>query len=114
MNYDQFLRDKITRLRLERNISEYQLSLELGKCKTYIQAITSGKSLPSFDAFFDLCSFFGITPADFFAPDTRQSTAFRHTADKLARLSPADLALVDELIDRLTSRTGGNCNETRR
>lgn len=49
MDYAQFVRNRITSLRLEKGISEYQLSYELGKCKTYIQAISSGKSLPSFD-----------------------------------------------------------------
>lgn len=103
MNYDKYLRDKISALRTERNISEYHLSLELGKCKTYIQSITSGKSLPSFEAFFDLCEFFGITPEEFFALDTKNSVAIHQTYEKLSLLSPSDLALVNELIDRLAS-----------
>ena len=43
MNYDDFIRERITRLRLERNLSEYQLSYELGQSKGYIQSITSGR-----------------------------------------------------------------------
>lgn len=44
MNYDDFIRERITRLRLERNLSEYQLSYELGQSKGYIQSITSGRA----------------------------------------------------------------------
>lgn len=100
MNYALYLREKITSLRLERNISEYQLSTELGKCKTYIQAISSGKSLPSFDAFFDLCEYFELTPAEFFtasAPTKQQ----RHIQHNLSRLSPEDTALLVQVLDRL-------------
>lgn len=38
------IRDKITKLRVEHNhLSEYQLSLDLGQSKGYIQGIASGK-----------------------------------------------------------------------
>ena len=86
--------------------------LELGKCKTYIQAITSGKSLPSFDAFFDLCDFFEITPAEFFTSDKESSAAILHTCRKLDRISADDLALVNDLLDRLDSHSNEDgCNE---
>lgn len=103
MNYEQYLREKITLLRLERNISEYHLSTELGKCKTYIQAITSGKSLPSFDAFFDLCEYFNLSPEEFFASGniTEQQ---RRIHKKLALLLPDDMNLLEQLLDRLLTQ----------
>ena len=42
-----YIAKRITELRLARNISEYQMSLELGQSKSYVQSITSGKNLPS-------------------------------------------------------------------
>ena len=54
-----FIRHRITQLRLSRQMSEYQLSLELGQCKSYIQGITSGKSLPSVKQLYNICDFFG-------------------------------------------------------
>ena len=57
MNYDDFIRERITRLRLERNLSEYQLSYELGQSKGYIQSITSGRALPSMAMFLDICDY---------------------------------------------------------
>lgn len=113
MNYEKYLRDKITRLRLEKNLSEYQLSLELGKCKTYIQAISSGKSLPSFDAFFDLCEYFQLTPEEFFSQDGCDSPQHRRIQHKMESLTAEDLALVEQILDRLSDHTGqeGDCNE---
>ena len=39
---EKFVRDRITELRIKADISEYQLSLELGHSKSYIQSISSG------------------------------------------------------------------------
>lgn len=35
--YIQFLRDRITQLRLQKGVSEYQMSLDLGHSRGYIQ-----------------------------------------------------------------------------
>lgn len=103
MDYEQYLRDKITSLRLEKNISEYQLSYELGKSKTYIQAISSGKTLPSFDAFFDLCEYFDLTPEEFFAQTGNETAQKRRILRKLNALRTEDLNLVEQLLDRLSA-----------
>ncbi len=39
--YDKFVRDRINELRMKKNVSEYQLSLDLGHSQGYIQSITS-------------------------------------------------------------------------
>lgn len=69
----KFVQERITQLRLAKNISEYQLSTELGHCKSYIQGISSGQNLPSLKALFDICDYFQITLQEFFddaAPDS--------------------------------------------
>ena len=50
--FEDFPRARITELRLEANVSEHRMSLELGKSESYIRSITSGRSLPSFREFF--------------------------------------------------------------
>lgn len=104
MDYEQYLREKITSLRIEQNLSEYQLSTEIGRCKTYIQAISSGKSLPSFESFFDICEYFGLTPAEFFIPSDI-TTQQRRILRLVETLSSTDLDLVEQLIERLSSDT---------
>ena len=99
-DYRQFLRDRITQLRLDQNLSEYQLSLMLGKCKTYLQAISSGKSLPSFEAFFDICDYFEITPEEFFKDHEKDNPKLRRLRHKLDTLSDEDLALIEKILDK--------------
>lgn len=69
-----FVRKRITQLRLQRNMSEYELSLALGHCQGYIQSIVSGRTLPSMMAFFEICSFFDIEPWEFFFPVVKNPT----------------------------------------
>lgn len=66
MQYDEYIRQRITQLRLQKNLSEYKLSHELGHGDSYIRGITSGKSLPSMKEFLYICEYFKITPKEFF------------------------------------------------
>ena len=63
---EKFIAERITELRLKKDISEYQMSLDLGKNKSYIQNISSGRSLPSMSQFYEICRYFEITPQEFF------------------------------------------------
>lgn len=47
LQYEQYLRERITELRGQKNVSEHRLSLELGKSGSYIRSITSGATMPS-------------------------------------------------------------------
>ena len=40
----QFVRDRITQLRLKKGVSEYQMSYDLGHSRSYVYNISSGKS----------------------------------------------------------------------
>lgn len=52
--YEKFIQERINELRMKKNISEYQLSLDLGHSQGYIQSITSGRNLPSMGAFLEV------------------------------------------------------------
>ena len=60
-----FIRDRITELRLQKGVSEYKMSMDLGHSKSYIQSISSGKSLPSLSEFLYICEYFDISPKAF-------------------------------------------------
>lgn len=66
MKDEDFIRKKIDKLRLERGLSERQLSFDLGHSGNYINAISSGRTLPSMSEFIYMCSFFHVTPQEFF------------------------------------------------
>lgn len=63
---EKFIVDRITQLRVEKNVSEYQLSYDLGFSKSYMGMISRNKT--SLSAFLSICDYFGITPAQFFVP----------------------------------------------
>ena len=51
---EEFIRNRITELRLKKGVSEYQMSMELGQNRSYIQAISSGRSMPSMKQFLNI------------------------------------------------------------
>ena len=51
----EFVRERITQLRMQKGVSEYKMSYDLGHSRGYINNISSGKSLPSMTEFFAIC-----------------------------------------------------------
>lgn len=99
-----YIGQRITELRILNNVSEYQMSLELGQSKSYIQAITSGKMLPSLKQLFNICDYFGISLSEFFDNSKENPLRIRQITEQLALLSPQDLELVDILLSRLQKK----------
>ena len=83
--YADFFRKRLTDLRLKKDVSEYQMSVELGKSKGYIQQITSGRSLPSMAMFFEICDYLKVSPLEFFDEKNKEPSLVR-TLDEKARL----------------------------
>ena len=71
MQDEKFIRERITKLRLNKNVSEYRMSLDLGHSDSYIRNITSGKALPSMSEFLYICEYFNITPKEFFDQESK-------------------------------------------
>lgn len=99
--YIQFLRDRIAQLRLQKNVSEYQMSLDLGHSRGYIQNISSGKSLPSIEGLFEICEYFEITPAQFFDESMDDPALVAEAVRGLRKLNNSDRLMVLNQINRL-------------
>ncbi len=97
---EKFIRDRITHLRLQKNISEYKMSLDLGHSKSYIQSITSGRAMPSMTEFLYICDYLGVTPKDFFDPQLQNPALLDQAIDGIKDLSASDLNLLLSIIDR--------------
>ena len=97
------IRDKITQLRVEHNhLSEYQLSLDLGQSKGYIQGIAAGRSLPSMKMFLNICEYFLIEPAEFFE-EPMASALQREVRRELSGLTEEDMGHLLYIIKRMKS-----------
>lgn len=97
----EFVRDRITQLRLQKNVSEYKMSYDLGHSRGYINNISSGKVLPSMAEFFSICEYFDITPVEFFSIDIVNPKEMKQVVEDIELLNPADLKLVHSMVKRL-------------
>ena len=100
----EFIRERITQLRIQKVVSEYKMSYDLGHSRGYVNNISSGKSLPSMVEFFAICEYFEITPIEFFQGGIEDPTLLRRTVDGLENLSRKDLEFVQVLIERLAEK----------
>ena len=97
--YDEFIRTRITELRIFKNISEHRMSLDLDKSGSYIRGITSGAALPSLKELFNIIAYFNMTPAEFFAPMEDAKTPYHQLCEKLRTLSDDDLEKVSMFVN---------------
>lgn len=97
--YAEFVRTRITELRIAKGVSEHRMSLDLDKCGSYIRSISSGRALPSLNELFNICTYYGITPADFFAPLETADTAFSRLSKRLQSWSDDDLEKINAFAD---------------
>ncbi|AEY67553.1 helix-turn-helix transcriptional regulator [Clostridium sp. BNL1100] len=102
--YDQFVRDRITQLRIQKGVSEYQMSYDLGHSRGYIYNISSGKSLPPLKELFAMCDYFGITPAEFFDDKSNHPELIQKAIDGLKTLDDSDILMILSHINRLQKK----------
>ncbi len=97
----EFVRERISQLRLMKGVSEYQMSYDLGHSRGYINNISSGKALPSMNEFFAICDYFDITPIEFFDCDNQSPMATRQLFSKINKLSPDSIELLLQLVNKI-------------
>lgn len=100
----RFVRERITRLRLQKGVSEYKMSYDLGHSRGYINNISSGKTLPSMTEFFAICEYFGITPVEFFDDRAENPRLTKELLAVLGELDEADLSLTLTVVRRLLKK----------
>ena len=101
---EEFIRNRITEVRLKKGASEYQMSLALGQNRSYIQGISSGRSLPSMAQFLKICDYFEITPLQFFDAEAVNPQLIRKAMDGMRKLKDEDLIMLIGFINRLQSK----------
>ena len=103
MMSEQFIRDRITELRLQKGVSEYKMSLDLGHSKGYIQSISSGRSLPSMNEFLYICDYFGISPKTFFDEQDQNGNTLliRELVEECSLMPREDLKALIHISSRL-------------
>ena len=97
----KFIRDRITQLRMQKSVSEYKMSYDLGHSRSYIYNISSGKSLPPMAEFLEICDYLGVTPSDFFNDSTENPILVQSAIEEIKKLDDDNLMLVIGNLRRL-------------
>ena len=103
-NYIDFVRNRITELRIKHNVSEHKMSLDLDKSGSYIRSITSGASMPSVKELFNIIMYFDMTPAEFFVPLNDDDTPYSALCSRLQSLDNADLDKISTFLDWIAEK----------
>ena len=99
--YEQFIRNRITQLRIKKGVSEYQMSYDLGHSRGYVNNISSGKTLPPMGEFIAICDYFHITPQEFFDEESKNPELVQKAIDGLKKLDDSDIVMILNHINRL-------------
>jgi transcriptional regulator with XRE-family HTH domain len=96
--YDDFTRERIARLRIQKGDSARDMSLSLGQNDAYINKIENKKALPSLTGLFYICEYFGVTPKDFFDEGNDNPAILNELIDELKQLDNDTLAHILALV----------------
>lgn len=98
---DEFIRNRITELRMQKNISERAMSMDLGHSPSYIHSIVSGKALPAMAEFLYICEYLNITPKEFFDEGVKNPVLLQEIIDDLNGLDENQVKNIHEIIKGL-------------
>lgn len=101
---ENYIRRRITELRIQKNVSEYKMSMDLGHSKGYIQSISSGRALPSMSEFLAICDYFDIAPLELFNDEGKNILIQKELDKEISAMSESDLKLMTELARRLNNK----------
>lgn len=99
-----FVRSRITELRIQKGVSEYKMSMDLGHSKSYIQGISSGRALPSLPEFLYICDYFKITPKEFFDEEVQDPVLINELLRYVSQLKTDDIKALIHIAERLNAK----------
>jgi len=100
----EFIRDRITELRLLRGLSEYELSYGIERSKGFIQGITSGRRAPSVEALLEIIDYLGVEPEEFFRKREKEDRALEEMRAEALLMSDGDREIVLHLMKEMNGK----------
>lgn len=96
--YETAFVKRLVQLRMQKGVSARDMSLSIGQSETYINKIENGAALPSMSAFFYICEYFGLTPAEFFDDKVEDPVALQQVVRVLKGLSAEQLSHIYSIV----------------
>lgn len=101
--YEDFLPERLAKLRTQKGVSARDMSLTLGQANNYINNIENKKALPSMQAFFYICEFLGVTPQEFFDEGNSHPEALREFIAEAMKLDAESIGFLLGLMKKLNN-----------
>lgn len=76
----------------------------MGHGRSYIQSISSGRSLPSMTEFLYMCEYLGVTPSAFFDEQMKNPALLQKAIDEMRSLPDKDILSLLSLIERFKEK----------
>ncbi len=96
--YEEYLSERIAKLRTIKKVSARDMSLSIGQNENYINHIENGKSMPSMQAFFYICEYFEISPKEFFDDEINNPVLIQSIINDLTTLDEKQISNISEII----------------
>ena len=97
MTIDKFAL-RISKLRLQKNVSAKNMSLLLGLNEGYISKLENSDGYPTMKSFFCICEYFDITPMEFFDFDNDCPTENKRILEEFKKLDYKQTKTILEVI----------------
>ena len=104
MTIEEQFSERLAQLRLEKGVSAREMSLAIGQCDNYINAIENKKNLPSLTGFFYICEYLEITPQVFFEFENKNPYKLDEIISYLKYLSPEELEHLTAFFKSITKK----------
>lgn len=101
--YEDFLPERLARLRMQKGVSARDMSLSLGQANNYINNIENKKSLPSMQAFFYICEYLGVTPQEFFDEGNAHPETLQVFIAEAKKLDPQSMEYILGIMKKLNN-----------
>lgn len=102
--YEDFVPERLAKLRLQKGVSARDMSLSLGQANNYINNIENKKSLPAMQSFFYICEYLGVTPQEFFDEGNPYPEALQEFIEEGKKLDPKSMAYLLGIMKELNSK----------
>ena len=96
--YEDFVPERLAKLRTQKGVSARDMSLSLGQANNYINNIENGKALSSMTGFFYICEYLNITPGEFFDAENKNPEKIQEVVENLKKLDSEQLDNISAII----------------
>lgn len=104
MVYEDFVPERLAKLRMQKGVSARDMSLSLGQANNYINNVENKKTLPSMQSFFYICEYLGVTPQEFFDEGNPNPPALKEFITEAKKLDSKTMSYILGIMKELNNK----------